>query len=68
MPAVWEYLLYYHYLSKNEKALGAVTTTLNNMAMGGIYDHIGGGFARYSTDANWHVPHFEKFCTIMRKW
>jgi len=60
MPAVWEYLLYYHYLSKNEKALGAVTTTLNNMAMGGIYDHIGGGFARYSTDANWHVPHFEK--------
>ncbi len=45
MPAVWEYLLYYNYLSKNEKALGAVTTTLNNMAMGGIYDHIGGGFA-----------------------
>ncbi len=60
MPAVWEYLLYYHYLSKNEKALGAVTTTLNNMAMGGIYDHVGGGFARYSTDADWHVPHFEK--------
>ncbi|MFN2458777.1 MAG: thioredoxin domain-containing protein [Chitinophagaceae bacterium] len=60
MPAVWEYLLYYHYLSKNEKALSAVTATLNNMAMGGIYDHIGGGFARYSTDANWHVPHFEK--------
>ncbi len=60
MPAVWEYLLYYHYLSKNEKALSAVTTTLNNMAFGGIYDHLGGGFARYSTDANWHVPHFEK--------
>lgn len=60
MPAVWEYLLYYHYLSKNEKALSAVTTTLNNMAFGGIYDHVGGGFARYSTDANWHVPHFEK--------
>ncbi len=60
MPAVWEYLLYYNYLSKNADALHAVTTTLNNMAMGGIYDHAGGGFARYSTDADWHVPHFEK--------
>jgi uncharacterized protein YyaL (SSP411 family) len=60
MPAVWEYLLHYNYLSKNEDALRAVTTTLNNMAMGGIYDHVGGGFARYSTDAVWHVPHFEK--------
>ncbi len=30
------------------------------MAAGGIYDHVGGGFARYSTDARWHVPHFEK--------
>nr|MBA3674653.1 thioredoxin domain-containing protein [Chitinophagaceae bacterium] len=60
MPAVWEYLLYYYYLSKNDDALRAVTTTLNNMAMGGIYDHVGGGFARYSTDAKWHVPHFEK--------
>jgi uncharacterized protein YyaL (SSP411 family) len=60
MPAVWDYLLNYYYLSKNEDALRAVTATLNNMAMGGIYDHAGGGFARYSTDANWHVPHFEK--------
>jgi len=41
-------------------ALGAVTTTLDRMARGGIYDHVGGGFARYSTDAKWHVPHFEK--------
>ena len=60
MPAVWEYLLYYYYLSNNDDALRAVTATLNNMAMGGIYDHVGGGFARYSTDAVWHVPHFEK--------
>ncbi|MGH2595393.1 MAG: thioredoxin domain-containing protein [Actinomycetota bacterium] len=37
-----------------------VTTTLDRMAEGGIYDHLGGGFARYSTDAEWHVPHFEK--------
>ena len=40
--------------------LQAVTRTLLKMAEGGIYDHLGGGFARYSTDANWLVPHFEK--------
>ncbi|HZS35703.1 MAG TPA: thioredoxin domain-containing protein [Polyangia bacterium] len=38
----------------------AVTVTLLRMAEGGIYDHLGGGFARYSTDAHWLVPHFEK--------
>ena len=60
MPAAWAWLLHYHYLSNNEEALKAATVTLDNMAMGGIYDHLQGGFARYSTDANWHVPHFEK--------
>ena len=60
MPSVWAYLLHYNYLSKNEEALKAVTVTLDNMALGGIYDHLQGGFARYSTDMNWHVPHFEK--------
>jgi uncharacterized protein YyaL (SSP411 family) len=60
MPAIWEFLLQYHYYSKKEEALKAVTTTLNHMAKGGIYDHVGGGFARYATDAQWHVPHFEK--------
>ncbi len=60
MPANWEYLLYYYYLGKNEDALHAATVTLDNMAWGGIYDHLHGGFARYSTDINWHVPHFEK--------
>jgi uncharacterized protein YyaL (SSP411 family) len=43
-----------------ERAAQIVTTTLDRMADGGIYDHLGGGFARYSTDASWHVPHFEK--------
>ncbi|WP_245944138.1 thioredoxin domain-containing protein [Acuticoccus kandeliae] len=38
----------------------AVLTALNRISMGGIYDHLGGGFARYSVDARWHVPHFEK--------
>src|SRR5689334_9447041 len=42
------------------KALRMVTQTLDGMAAGGIYDHIGGGFARYSTDERWLVPHFEK--------
>jgi uncharacterized protein len=41
-------------------ALAMATTTLDAMAAGGIYDHVGGGFARYSTDAHWLVPHFEK--------
>lgn len=41
-------------------ALEVVTTTLDRMASGGIHDQVGGGFARYSTDAAWHVPHFEK--------
>jgi uncharacterized protein YyaL (SSP411 family) len=60
MPSVWEYLLHYHYLTKHKEALQAVTITLDNMACGGIYDHLQGGFARYSTDVHWHVPHFEK--------
>ncbi len=60
MPSIWEFLLQYNYLSKNEDALKAVNITLQHMANGGIYDQIGGGFCRYSTDAGWHVPHFEK--------
>ncbi|MCU0986068.1 MAG: thioredoxin domain-containing protein [Acetobacteraceae bacterium] len=44
----------------DEASRAAVTLTLRKMSQGGIYDHIGGGFARYSTDAVWLVPHFEK--------
>ena len=44
----------------DDQTLQMVTRTLDAMAAGGIYDHIGGGFARYSTDARWLVPHFEK--------
>ena len=46
--------------SGNTNALGMVTHTCDRMAAGGIYDHLGGGFARYSVDAEWLVPHFEK--------
>jgi uncharacterized protein YyaL (SSP411 family) len=44
----------------DQHSLHVVRHTLDKMAMGGIYDHLGGGFARYSTDARWLVPHFEK--------
>ena len=44
----------------HEPARHAVETTLVNICQGGIYDHLGGGFARYSVDAHWLVPHFEK--------
>ena len=60
LPVGYEYLLHYNHISGNEDALKAVTITLDKMADGGIYDQIGGGFARYSTDDQWFAPHFEK--------
>jgi len=54
------FLLRYYNKSNNEKALLMVTHTLECMYRGGIYDHIGFGFSRYSTDKKWLVPHFEK--------
>jgi len=60
MPGIFDFLLRYYFHTKNTKALDAVTITLDKMSSGGIYDHIGGGFARYSTDEIWKVPHFEK--------
>lgn len=60
MPNNYEFLLAQHFDNSDPTSLEAVLVTLDNMAKGGIYDHIGGGFARYSTDANWKVPHFEK--------
>lgn len=60
LPNNYLFLLRYAHLSKDEGALKHALLTLDKMAMGGIYDHIGGGFARYSTDMIWKVPHFEK--------
>ncbi|MEL4304588.1 thioredoxin domain-containing protein [Methanococcoides sp. LMO-2] len=54
------YLLRYWHRSGDEKALDIVERTLKAMRAGGIYDHIGFGFHRYSTDSSWLVPHFEK--------
>jgi uncharacterized protein YyaL (SSP411 family) len=60
LPNNWSFLLRYSFLTPDEASFTAVCTTLESMAMGGIYDQIGGGFARYSVDDKWHVPHFEK--------
>jgi hypothetical protein len=60
LPSAWEYLLNLYYITHDPQALDAVNVTLHHMANGGIYDQLGGGFARYSTDADWHIPHFEK--------
>ncbi|RFZ94722.1 thioredoxin domain-containing protein [Mucilaginibacter conchicola] len=60
MPANWIFLMRYAHLMKDEGIAENVKLTLQKMAYGGIYDHIGGGFARYAVDGVWHVPHFEK--------
>lgn len=60
MPNNWLLLMRYAHLMKDEEIAAQVKLTLHKMAFGGIYDHIGGGFARYSVDGRWHVPHFEK--------
>ena len=59
-PSVLEFLMRYYHRTKNGDALSMVTLTLDRMAAGGIYDQLGGGFHRYSTDEKWLVPHFEK--------
>lgn len=60
MPTNFQFLLRYAYQSQNQKVLDYVHHSLQKMAFGGVYDQVGGGFSRYSVDAYWHVPHFEK--------
>ncbi|RVU00746.1 thioredoxin domain-containing protein [Mucilaginibacter limnophilus] len=60
MPNSIQCLMRYAHLAKDAEVDHAVKLTLQNMAFGGIYDHVGGGFARYAVDGRWHVPHFEK--------
>ena len=59
-PAVFAFLLRYGRRAQKSHAVEMVVYTLRKMARGGIYDHLGGGFHRYSVDERWHVPHFEK--------
>lgn len=62
MPSVWLFLLRYIQAEgeKKEEALAHLRLTLSKIAKGGIYDQLGGGFARYSVDGEWFCPHFEK--------
>ena len=58
--AAFHFLLRHHARAGDTGAAKMVLSTLREMARGGIWDHLGGGFHRYSVDAEWHVPHFEK--------
>ena len=60
MPGNINFLLRYAVQSQSQDMMDYVNTTLTQMAYGGIFDHVGGGFSRYSVDDHWHVPHFEK--------
>jgi hypothetical protein len=60
VPVNLRYLLRAGFLARNEESLNLALLTFQKMALGGIYDQLGGGFARYSVDKYWHVPHFEK--------
>ena len=59
-PSVFNFLLRYYARTRNHEALDMVLLTLREMAKGGMNDQLGGGFHRYSVDARWFVPHFEK--------
>jgi len=60
MPSIWRFLLRAHAISGSQTVLAQTVLTLREMAWGGIYDQAHGGFARYSVDAEWLAPHFEK--------
>lgn len=60
LPTNYLFLLDFSILRKNRFIMNFVHLTLHKMAWGGIYDQLGGGFARYSVDREWHAPHFEK--------
>jgi len=57
---VWEFLLYKYFFTKDRNLLKVIELSLDAMAKGGVYDHLLGGFFRYSTNERWIVPHFEK--------
>jgi uncharacterized protein YyaL (SSP411 family) len=60
LPNNYRFLLHHAHVNDDANTLRFVELTLDKMAMGGIYDQIGGGFARYAVDSLWKVPHFEK--------
>lgn len=60
LPNNWIFMLRYSHLMEDQATAISAMLTLEKMALGGIYDQVGGGFARYSVDDRWHIPHFEK--------
>jgi uncharacterized protein YyaL (SSP411 family) len=60
MPSIYRFLLRYFDITQHPEALAHIELSLNRIALGGIYDHVGGGWARYSVDDEWFIPHFEK--------
>ena len=60
LPNNYHFLLRYAHQNKDSELQKYVELTLKKMALGGIYDQLGGGFSRYSVDTKWHIPHFEK--------
>lgn len=60
MPGYYHFLLRYGHQTQDESVKNHVCLTLTKMAYGGVFDHINGGFSRYSVDEHWHIPHFEK--------
>jgi len=60
MPSIYKFLLRYFDITQNPEAMAHIELSLNRIALGGIYDHVGGGWARYSVDDEWFIPHFEK--------
>ena len=61
-------LLAHYRRSNSRRTEQMIVGTLDNMAKGGMYDLAGGGFARYSVDEEWRIPHFEKCCTTTPSW
>ena len=59
-PQIYDFLLSYHFYNPDSEAINMVENSLNSIISGGIYDHIGGGIHRYSTEPSWTIPHFEK--------
>lgn len=60
MPNRYDFLMYYSHALADKSLDDFVKLSLDKMALGGLYDQVGGGFARYATDKKWHIPHFEK--------
>ena len=60
MPNNYHFLLRHAYQNKDDDLITYVNNTLTKIALGGIFDHVNGGFSRYSVDTKWHIPHFEK--------